>query len=168
MKKNSLDKLIFDLGKLEKNFDKIFQEKYDNIMAMIMLSIGKSTAYDTGVSRDLIKGILGELGRSDLEQELDHVIWEFWKTKEKREKEGVSYSFSKSEGKYHIQIEDYGFTNQNEGYVSDIHPRSDKRVIPHQVDFVIDSMEAETDRDIEKAFRDLESFICKAIDGVLW
>ena len=87
MKKNSLDKLIMDLDNLEKNFDRIFEQKYDNIMAMVMLAMGKATAYDTGVTRDLVKGILGELGRSDLAVELEHKIYEFWKTREVREEE---------------------------------------------------------------------------------
>lgn len=168
MRKNSLEKLISDLDFLENNFDNLLQEKYDNIMAMILLTIGKSTAYDTGVSRELIKSILQELGRDDLTSELEHVIWEFWKTKDDREKEDVSYSFIKQDGRYIIQIHDYGFSNQNQGVVSNIHPRKDPRVIPNQVDYAIDLMESGLDRDIEKAFNDLESFICKAIDGVLW
>lgn len=162
-----LESLINDLGYLEKNFDSMFQEKYDNIMAMIILALGKATAYDTGVSRDLIKSILSELGRSDLEYELDHIVWEFWKTKSEREKEGANYTFTKINGNYNIVINDYGFTQQNEGYVSVFHPRNHKKVVPHQVDYAIDLMETGTDKDIEKAFRDLESFIVKALDGVI-
>lgn len=167
MKKNSLDKLIMDLDNLEKNFDRIFEQKYDNIMAMIMVAMGKATAYDTGVTRDLIKGILGELGRSDLAVELEHQIYEFWKTRDAREEEKHSYTFNKVNGKYYIEIDDYGFGNQNDGAVSDIHPRKDPRVVPHQVDYAIDLMETGTDRGIEKAFDDLERFICKVLDGVI-
>lgn len=165
-KVSSLEDLIDDLDNLGRNFDKILQDKYDDIMAMIMLAIGKATAYDTGVSRDLIKNILRELGREDLESELDHTIWEFWKTREQRLNDGADYTFKKDDyGRYYIEINDYGFTNQNEGYVSPLHPRSDARVIPNQVDYGIDLMETETDSSIEKAFRELESLIVKALDG---
>lgn len=166
-KKGSLEDLISDYAYLEKNFDTLMQEKYDNIMAMIMLAIGKATAYDTGLSRDLIKGILGELGRSDLEPELEEINWEFWKTREKREKEPHSYKFNKTGGRYSIVIEDEGFAQQNEGYVSPFHPRSDNRVVPKQVDYGIDLMETGTDREIEKAFKDLENLIVMALDGDL-
>lgn len=165
-KRSSLEDLIGDLENLEKNFDKILQDKYDNIMAMIMLAIGKATAYDTGVSRELIKNILRELGREDLEAELDHTIWEFWKTREQRLNDNASYTFQKDGyGRYYIEINDYGFTNQDKGYVSPLHPRSDARVVPNQVDYGIDLMETGTDSSIERAFRDLESLIVKALDG---
>lgn len=164
-KNRSLDDLIDDLDDLEKNFDIKMQKKYDDIMAYIVLAIGKATAYDTGVSRDIIKSILSELGRSDLEAELEHMIWEFWRTKEERLEDDSSYTFKKFNGRYSIQINDYGFTKQNEGKVSSIHPRNDKRVVPHQVDYAIDLMETESDSSIEKAFRDLEAFIVKALDG---
>ncbi|MGL6185533.1 MAG: hypothetical protein ACRC1T_09175 [Clostridium chrysemydis] len=164
-KRGSLEDLIDDLEDLERNFDKKMQKKYDDIMAYIILAIGKATAYDTGVSRDIIKNILAELGRSDLQAELDHTIWEFWKVKEKRLEDNATYSFKKSNGRYFIQINDYGFTNQNNGKVSDIHPRKDSRIIPRQVDYGIDLMETESDYDIEMAFKNLESFIVKALDG---
>lgn len=166
-KRGSLEDLISDYSYLEKNFDSIMQEKYDNIMAMIMLAIGKATAYDTGVSRDLIKGILSELGRSDLEPELEEINWEFWKTRKQREKEPHSYKFSKIGGRYNIVIEDEGFAQQQNGYVSPFHPRSDSRVVPNQVDFGIDLMETGTNKEIEQAFKDLEIFIVKALDGDL-
>ena len=165
-KRGSLEDLIADLGELEKNFDRLLQQKYDNIMAMIMVAIGKSTAYDTGVSRDIIKQILTELGRSDLEAELDHVIWEFWKTRGQRMEDPHTHRFVRNGyGRYEIEIEDYGFTQQNEGYVSPVHPRSDSRVVPNQVDYGIDLMETGTDSGIEKAFNELEDFIVKALDG---
>lgn len=164
-RKNSLESLIDDLEYLENNFDKLLQKKYDDIMAYIILAIGKATAYDTGVSRDIVKNILEELGRSDLEAELDHVVWEFWKAKTERIKDNPDYSFYKVNGRYSIKIHDYGFTNQNEGYVSQLHPRSDSRVIPRQVDYGIDLMETGSDKDIEKAFNEFEDLIVKLLDG---
>lgn len=166
-KKNSLESLIADLDYLEKNFDNILKQKYDNIMATIMLAIGKATAYDTGVSRDIIRDILKELGRDDLSPQLDHIIWEFWNTIEERKKDNVGYTLSKVNGKYKIVIMDDGFAQQSDGKVSDIHPRHDSRVIPRQVDYGIDLMETGTDADIERAFDDLEKFIVKAIEGRL-
>jgi hypothetical protein len=167
-KLRSLDALIADLDFLEKNFDRILQEKYDNIMAMVMVAIGKATAYDTGVSRDLVFQILCELNRADLAFELNHVVYEFWKTYEKRDQEPHGYTFKKENGRYFIEIIDYGFYNQQEyGKVSDIHPRNDKRVVPHQVDYGIDLMETGTDKGIEKAFKDLENLIVQALDGVI-
>lgn len=166
-KRGSLEDLIADYSYLERNFDTLMQEKYDNIMAMIMLAIGKTTAYDTGVSRDLVKGILGELGRSDLEPELEEINWEFWKTRKQREKEPHSYRFSKIDGRYNIVIEDMGFAQQQDGYVSPFHPRSDSRVVPNQVDYGIDLMETGTNKEIEQAFKDLEILIVKALDGDL-
>ncbi|MGL5100828.1 MAG: hypothetical protein ACRC6B_12505, partial [Fusobacteriaceae bacterium] len=125
--------------------------------------------YDTGVTRGVIKNILSELGRSDLQAELEHSVYEFWQTKAEREKQGVSYSLSKSDdGKYFISIIDDGFYNQNTyGKVSEIHPRKDGRVIPNQVDFGVDLLETGSDPLIEKAFADLEAVIAKAIDGVI-
>lgn len=164
-KVGSLEDLISDYSYLEKNFDTVMQEKYDNIMAMVMLAIGKATAYDTGLSRDLIKGILGELGRSDLEPELEEINWEFWKTREQREKDTHSFRFNKIDGRYSIVIEDEGFAQQQEGYVSPFHPRSDSRVVPNQVDYGIDLLETGTNREIEQAFKDLETLIVKALDG---
>ncbi|MGL5970521.1 MAG: hypothetical protein ACRCZL_00745, partial [Cetobacterium sp.] len=70
----SLEALINDLGRIERDFDKIIQQKRDDIVAMVFLAIGKRTAYDTGVSRDLVKTILSRLGRDDLGFQLDHVI----------------------------------------------------------------------------------------------
>ncbi|MGL4999672.1 MAG: hypothetical protein ACRC5T_11945, partial [Cetobacterium sp.] len=154
-----------DLDKLEKNFDRIISQKRDDIIAMVMLAIGKATAYDTGVSRDLIKDILRTLGRSDLEQQLDHVVWEFWKTVEDRRKDKAVGIVLRNNGKYEIKIHDYGFTQQNEGYVSPVHPRTDARVIPMQVDYGLDLLESESDKGIEDAFKKLELFIYKALDG---
>lgn len=164
-KRGSLDDLISDLEDLEVNFDNKLQKKYDDIMAYIIVAIGKATAYDTGISRDILKNILNELGRSDLQYELDHIIWEFWNTRKERLKDNSNYSFVKNNGRYEISINDYGFTNQNEGLISDVHPRNDSRVVPRQVDYGIDLMETESDKDIEKAFKELENFIVKALEG---
>ncbi|MGL6167443.1 MAG: hypothetical protein ACRC0Y_04050 [Fusobacteriaceae bacterium] len=169
MAKNSLNTLIKDLEYVEKNFNKIVQSKYDDVMACLMTVIGRATAYDTGVTRGVIKNILEDLGRGDLQSELEHSVYNFWHTKDEREKQGVSYSFSKSgDGKYSISITDYGFYNQNtNGKVSDKHPRKDSRVIPNQVDYGMDILETGSDPLIEKAFAELERVITKAIDGVI-
>lgn len=164
MKKNSLGKLILDLDKIEKNFDKIFEEKYDNIMARLFVLIGKTTAYDTGVSRDVIRNILSDLGRPDLQNELEHKIYEFWKKREYREREGTKYTFSKINGKYTIIIEDYGIGNQNDGIVSDIHPRQDSNIIPNHINSALDKLETNADKDIVLAFGELEKMICYIIE----
>lgn len=164
MNKTSLGKLILDLDKLEKNFDKIFEEKYDNIMARLFVLIGKTTAYDTGVSREVIKNILSELGRPDLQNELEHKVYEFWKKRKYREKDGVNYTFVKNNGKYSISIEDYGISNQNEGIVSDIHPRQDANVIPKHIDIALDKLETNSDKEISLAFNELENMICYIIE----
>lgn len=163
----SLEALINDLGRIERDFDKIIQQKRDDIVAMVFLAIGKRTAYDTGVSRDLVKTILSRLGRDDLGFQLDHVIWNFWKTVEARKKDNAAVIMLKSGGKYDIQIYDYGFTQQDEGYVSPLHPRTDPMVIPRHVDYGIDLLETGTDSDIEEAFAKLEDFICQALEGVI-
>lgn len=165
-KPNSIEELIIDLNKLEKNFDKKMQEKYDNIMALIMVAIGKATAYDTGVSRDLVKDIIKELGRDDLTYKLDHNVYEFWNTLSERKQKAGKYTLKKTKNSYHISIDDDGFVTQAEdGKVSEWHPRQDPMVVPRQVDYGIDLMELAADEDIEKAFDELQSFICKAIDG---
>lgn len=164
MKKTSLDKLILDLDKLSKNFNKTFEKKYDDIMARLFVIIGQSTAYDTGVSRGIIKSILSELGREDLQSELEHQVYEFWKRKEVRERDNVNYSFNKSDGRYSIQINDYGIGNQNEGVVSDIHPRQDNRVVPYNIDMALDKLETDSDAELVKEFGILEKTIREAIE----
>lgn len=164
MKKNNLEKLILDLDTLSKNFDKLLDKKYDDIMARLFVLIGKTTAYDTGVSRQVIKDILSELGRPDLQSELEHQVYEFWKKKSERLKDGVDYTFSKSNGNYHIVIEDYGIGNQEEGKVSDIHPRQDNKIIPHHIESALDKFDTDADKDIVLTFNELEKFICKIID----
>lgn len=164
MKKNSLEKLISDLDHLSKNIDNLLDKKYDNIMARLFVLIGKTTAYDTGVSRNIIKSILSDLGRPDLQSELEHEIFEFWRKKRDRERDNVKYTFNKQNGRYKIEIEDYGIGNQEAGKVSDIHPRQDSRVIPHHVDMALDKLETDGDKDMVSAFNELESFICKLIE----
>lgn len=159
-----LDKLILDLDYLEKTFDKTFQERYDDIVAELMSLIGSMTAYDTGVSRQIIKDILGDLGRPDLVSELEHNVYEFWKTKAEREQEGHSYTLIKQGGKYSIEIIDDAIANQNDGIVSDIHPRQDPNVVPHHIDMSFDMFETQANPKIEKAFRKLEDSIVRAIE----
>lgn len=164
MKNNSIEKLILDLDTLSENFDKIFEKKYDNIMARLFVLIGKTTAYDTGVSRDIIKNILSDLGRPDLQKELEHKVYEFWRKKREREEDGVSYTFNKNGGKYSISIEDVGIGNQEDGKVSDIHPRQDSNVIPHHIQSALDKLETNADKDIVLAFDELEEEICRMIE----
>ena len=160
-----LEKLIGDLDYLEKTFDKTFQEKYDDIMAEVMSLIGRTTAYDTGVSRRIIKDILGDLGRPDLVAELEHNVYEFWKTVEEREQEGHSYTLIKHKGSYSIEILDDAIANQNDGVVSEQHPRQDPEVVPYHIDLAMDKLETEADPRIELAFKALEDSIVKAIEG---
>ena len=164
MRKNSLNSLINDLDNLSKNFNNIFEKKYDDIMAKLFVLIGSTTAYDTGVSRDIIKSILSDLGRQDLQKDIEYKVYEFWKKRNEREKDNSDYSFQKVDGKYKIIINDYGIGNQQEGIVSDIHPRQDKNVIPNNIDRALDELETDANRDIVKAFNELEKTICRIIE----
>lgn len=163
-KKSSLDDLINDFKKLE-HMDNILSEKYDNIIATIMCEIGKRTAYDTGASREIIQSILKELGRPDLANQLNHVIYEFWH--KLNERLDVYYELNKSEdGRYDIMIYDYGFANQSEnGIVSRKHPRKDRMIKKHHVDYVLDRMETGSNKEINKAFSELEKFIVDILEG---
>lgn len=166
--KSSLDKLIDDLDYIENNFDFIFSQDFDNIVARLMTEIGKSTAYDTGLVRDLIKDILSELNRMDLSNELEYTVYEFWKKRQDRELEGSSYEFNKRQSSnkidYDIVISDNGFANQQSGIVSKIHPRHDANVIPYNVDFNTDKLETGGNRDIDKAIEDLRNRIIDVIE----
>lgn len=164
-KKNSLEGLIADLDFLAKNFDYLLEQKYNDIIAQIFVQIGKSTAYDTGVARDLVKKVLRGLNRPDLENELEHQVYEFWNTKAQRESQGARVNLVKIRGRYKIIIEDDGFTAQAEdGKVSFIHPRNNPLVIPNHVDYALDGFEAGTNSSIELAINQLELTIVKLIE----
>lgn len=168
--KKSLQGLIDDLKYVRDTLsdnDKL-NKYYDRIFALLMFDIGKRTAYDTGVARKQIKSILEELGASDLSSELNTEIYNFWKTREEREKEGVTYNFSKQNREYKVTISDYGFSNQNSGKVSDIHPRRDPLVIPHHVDYVIDEFESGVNNQIEKIMDMIEMAFIRAIEKGRW
>lgn len=168
-KSSSIEDLINDLDYLENNMHKICDERIDNIVAQLMTLIGKSTAYDTGVARDLIKNVLRDMGREDLIPSLEYSMYEFWKTREKRELEGSTYEyrkFSKSnENMYNISIYDDGFVQQQDGVVSKIHPRNDSDVRPSNVDFYIDVLETGASKELESAINELLKLLIKAIEG---
>lgn len=158
-KNKSLESLIDDLDFIGNNFNYLLEQKFNDIVAELFVEIGKATAYDTGVARGLIKKILGDLNRPDLEMELEHEIYEYWKTVEQRKQEGAKCTLVKIKGRYKIIIEDDGFYNQNEGKVSAYHPRNDTRIMPRQVDFGMDLLENGASVRIEKAFQKLEATI---------
>ncbi|MGL5962557.1 MAG: hypothetical protein ACRCZ0_11510 [Cetobacterium sp.] len=151
---------------METHFDEIMQEKYDKVFARIMVAVGKGTSYDTGVSRDIIKDILIELGRPELVGELDHIVYEFWRKRQDRLKDSRSHTLTKgANGRYHVTISDGGFNAQDvDGKVSQYHPRKDSRIVPHQIDNAVDLMETKLDPAIEEAFVELESYIVKVIE----
>lgn len=163
--KKSLDSLISDLETLEKDFDSLFLPLYDKIVATIFRAIGQATAFDTGVARSLIQSVLMELGHMEMAYELYPVVYEFWNSVEKRLNENPSYKLSASNGRYSVEINDYGFSNQAvDGELSVLHPRSNAGLHPHQVDYGIDLAEAGADPVIERAFAELEKAIIRAIE----
>ena len=168
-RKNSLEGFIKDLKYTQdilsgNDSKKVLEKLYDKVFALLMVEIGKRTAYDTGVARQQIKEILDELGASSLAKKLDSDIYEFWKTREQREKEGVTYEFYKEGGRYNVKIIDYGFSNQADGKVSDIHPRQDKLVIPRHVDYVVDEANVGANKQIEKILERIENRIFRALE----
>ena len=162
---------INDLDYIAKNFNNIFGKKFDDIVAQLVVLIGKSTAYDTGLARDLIANILMDLGRPDLVKDLEYRVYEFWKTREQRELEGSNWDTdikrNNSRSKYNITIEDDGFYQQQLGKVSDIHPREDANVIPFNVDFYTDKMETGAESSIEAVFEELREMIISYLEGRL-
>lgn len=168
MAKKNIQSLIDDLDYIENNFDTLFGEKMNNIVAELIVAIGKSAAYDTGLVRDLIANILMDLGRPDLVDELECQIFEFWKSREQRELENSDYQCSvKKSGTsrdYLITIEDDGFYNQQQGKVSSIHPRNDGDVIPFNVDFYQDKLETGADNRMNLACDELHDLIVKVIE----
>lgn len=167
-KRNSLDDLIYDLNVVEKGFNYILLEKYNDIIAQLVIIIGQTTAYDTGLVRDLLSNILYDLGRPELVSKLEYQMYEFWKTRTKREQENSDYSFNRdvkpTQVSYSMKIDDYGFANQQSGKISSIHPRQDNNVIPHNVDYTLDLLETGSNKDIEKIFSELVDMIINAIE----
>lgn len=162
---DDLDLLVNNLSYIENNIDILIEPKVNDIVAQILLTIGQATAYDTGISRELVKGILSDLGRNDLANQMGYVIYEFWNTLSERKMSNPSYTLHKTKSSYEIEIIDDGFYNQDElGIVSKVHPRQDNRVKAHQVEFAIDKMETGTDTNINKAFAKLEEFIVKILE----
>ncbi len=166
-KNKSLQKLIDDLDYLEHNFD-LFEDYANNIIAALMVEIGKTTAYDTGLVRDIISNVIMDLGRPDLVDELQCQIFEYWKSREHREQDDVDYSFdvNKESNKtdYKIKINDYGFYNQQQGKVSEIHPRHDDNVIPYNVNYHLDKLETGGNARIDMACEDLKEIIIRTIE----
>lgn len=168
-RKNTINGLINDLDFLSNNFNYLLDTKYNDIVAQLVVLIGKSTSYDTGVVRDLIANILMDLGRPDLQKELEYKMYEFWKSRTRRETEdNASYDFSLKDTRYHkhfnITIDDYGFYNQQIGKVSSIHPRNDQNVIPFNVNFYMDRLETDSEPEFIKVFNELNDLIVKLIE----
>lgn len=164
-KSKKLQSLIYDLHIIGRDFDKMFGENYKNLVGRLVAEIGKTTAYDTGMIRDIIANILYDLGQPHLVNELEYKVFEFWKTRSKRETEDVDYSLkSQNTTDYEITIQDDGFYGQQNGKVSSRHPRQDNNVIPYNVDFCIDSLETGTNQNIEKLFNELMDIIVKTIE----
>ena len=162
--KYGLDVFIEDLKKTSKNFDKLLEKQYDDVVGNLLVVIGQTTAYDTGVARDLIKKILKDLGRADLSEEINYNVFEHWKKRERREKEDSKAELKKSQGSYIITIEDEGFFNQQQGKVSEQHPRQDPSVIPYNVDFCMDKMQTSGDIRLDTAIDNLKDAIVNLIE----
>lgn len=168
-KKFSLEETIKDLDFISSNFNYLLQNNYNNLVAELVKAIGKTSSYDTGLVRDLISNALYDLNRPDLVKELEYRVYEYWKTREQREKENSNYTFNKTlnkdKVKYSLEIEDYGFYNQQLGKVSDIHPRQDSEVIPRNVDYCCDKFETKSNKDAEKEFKNLYAIIIDLLEG---
>lgn len=164
----SLKQFIRDMKKVRDNIPKLVQKNKDNIIAHAMKNIGMMTAYDTGVARGVIKDILSkELKRPDLAIELDHTVYNYWESRYgKRTPDDASYIFEKTEnGVYKISIIDDGFAGQAEdGKISQTHPRQDQLLVPRQVDYVCDLMNAKMLQDVEKEVDEMTTRILLAIE----
>lgn len=167
MSKKSLPNFIEELDFIGDNFNYLLEDSYDEIVAKLVTMIGKTTAYDTGVARDLIKGILLDLGKPQYSSELEHEIYEYWKSVEERRRENSSYSFNKVKTdrvyEYNMTINDDGFAQQQEGKVSSIHPRNDSNVVPFNVDLYSDKLETSS-AEYNKIFNDLKKNIVRIIE----
>lgn len=166
---NSLELLINDLDILGRKFNTLLDQCNTDIVAKLITLIGKTTAYDTGVARDLISNILRDLGREELASELEHEVYEYWKSRQERENQGehnssVDVLVSPQYTEYDINIDDYGFAIQQDGIVSPIHPRKDSDVIPYNVDYYMDKLEVGNTTEFSKVFSALEGMICKVIE----
>lgn len=163
-----ISRLIADLSNIGNNFNLLLSKELDDIVAELIVSIGKSTAYDTGVVRDIIGDILLDLGRYDLLSEIDYIIYEYWKTRAEREKDNSRYYFGKkknrSQVRYDISITDYGFANQQDKKVSKIHPRADENVVKNNVNLSMDKMITGSDPNIESAIELFKEKIIKLIE----
>lgn len=164
MAKNNLDAFMGDLKHISNNFDKLLEKQYDDIVGNLLVLIGQTTAYDTGVARDLIKNILKDLGRDDLSAEIEYMVFEHWKKRERREKENSKANLRKSSGNYMITIEDEGFFNQQQGVVSELHPRQDPSVVPYNVNFCMDKMQTSGDVRLDTAVYNLKNAIANLIE----
>lgn len=159
--------LIYDLDIIARDFDKMFGESYKRLIAQLILEIGKTTAYDTGVVRDIIANILYDLDRPELVSQLEYRIFEFWKSREKREiqdKSDYSVSINNNNTNYDIMIDDYGFYNQQMGKVSNIHPRQDPNVMPYNVDFCLDQLETGSNPELELMFDEINDIVVDVIE----
>lgn len=165
--RKSLNNLIEELDFIGDNFNYLLENSYDEIVAKLVAMIGKTTAYDTGVARELIKDILSDLGKPEYSAELEHEIYEYWKSVEERKQENSSYSFSKVKNdrnyEYRMSINDDGFAQQQDGKVSSIHPRNDSNVVPFNVDLCSDKLETGS-AEYNKVFNDLERIIVRIIE----
>lgn len=163
-KSKNIKFMIYDLHIIARDFDKMFSDNYKNLVARLVVEIGKTTAYDTGLIRDIISNILYDLGRPELVNELEYKVFEFWRTRSERETDDVAYSVNMTDTDYDIVIEDDGFYNQQIGKVSNQHPRQDANVIAYNVDFCVDNLETGNNIHIERVFNELNNIIVNLIE----
>ncbi|MGL5962428.1 MAG: hypothetical protein ACRCZ0_10845 [Cetobacterium sp.] len=162
--KDPLDKLISNLEKVAQKLQEA-NPLYDKIVASVFRAIGKATAFDTGVARSLIQGVLNELGQPNMANELYPIVYEFWKSVDARLKDNPTYSINKSGGRYSVTISDYGFSNQaTYGKLSENHPRSNGGLTPYQVDYANDLVESGADAVIERSLDELHRQIVMMIE----
>ena len=161
----SLKKTILELETLENLFDTAISDSVKELVAKVVVELGQTTAYDTGLVRDLIANILMDLEHPELVDQIEYQVYEFWKTRGQREKEQFSYDVKVSHNNkninYDIGIYDYGFAQQQDGKVSTIHPRRDKKVKAENVNYVLDLLET---TGFKSEIRKLETRIKRIIE----
>lgn len=166
--------LISELEKAKVTFETQIEKYVDELVAKIFQLIGVRTAYDNGVTREIVMNIISkDLKNPTLAQTLITEIYQYWNTLEKRLKQDKGYTFSKSKVNseiiYDVEIDDYGFSNQAiDGELSIKHPRGlDSKLRPFMVDFVLDKVSTGTESEISMEINNLLNKISKLMEGDL-
>lgn len=165
-----LKDLIKEVENSKKECRKVLNPLYDKLVAQIIYEIGKSTAYDTGVTRQILQKLLrDELKEKKLAIQLEATPYEHWNTIEQRLQEVNEAKFTKTqEGKYKIDILSDSFADLDSGdtIVSTNHPRGlDPNLRNYMTEYVMDMFENGSNEEIEKIIVKLEEKILQLFEG---